>query len=319
MNPRLLIISPVRNEASHIQRVVEAVAEQESPPARWIVIDDSSTDGTRQLLESLGAEVPFLEVRGAAADTPHAAARDRLARAAAPRIFNVGLSDVDWHGYTHIMKLDGDIELPPDYLRILLERFAANSQLGLAGGVLVEPTPEGGALPIAIPRHHVHGALKCYSRECLIAIGGVQERLGWDTIDETFARMHGFSTMSFDDLVSVHHRPWGSADGAIRGRVRLGECAYITQYPPLWIALRSVKLGFSQKPRGIMGIAYVFGYVRAALRRRERVSDPAYRRFVRSELRGRMIQFATSGRDSSMVAAASAPSRVGGRLSNDNT
>lgn len=309
MTPRILIISPVRNEAAHIERVVRSVAAQQLLPARWIVIDDSSTDGTRQLLDSLASSVPFLDARDAVGDTPHAQARDRLAKAAAPRIFNMALETVDWHAYTHVMKLDGDIELPPDYLRLLLERFAADPQLGVAGGVLVEPLPEGGVRPITIPRHHVHGALKCYSRECLVAIGGVQERLGWDTIDETYARMRGFSTLAFDDLVSVHHRPWGSADGAIRGRVRLGECAYITHYPPVWIALRSLKLAVSQKPRGIMGMAYVYGYVRAALRRRERVGDSTYRRFTRTELRRRLLDLVTTGRDQTAVAAVPSPPR----------
>ena len=49
----------------------------------------------------------------------------------------------------------------------------------------------------------------CYTRACFEAIGGVQERLGWDTIDETYARMRGFKTRSFTDLVAVHHRPLG--------------------------------------------------------------------------------------------------------------
>ena len=154
-----------------------------------------------------------MEVLEAEASSPHAGARDRLARAAAPRNFNLGLASVDWRQYTHVMKLDGDIELPPHYLRVLLERFAADPRLGLAGGVLVEPMPDGEARRLVIPRHHVHGALKCYSRECFEAIGGVQERLAWDTIDETYARMRGFATVSFEDLVSVHHRRWGSADG----------------------------------------------------------------------------------------------------------
>ena len=42
------------------------------------------------------------------------------------------------------MKLDGDIELQPDYLRQLLARFEADPPLGLAGGVLVEPQADGG-------------------------------------------------------------------------------------------------------------------------------------------------------------------------------
>ena len=304
MSPRILIISPVRNEAEHIERVVHSVASQELPPARWIVLDDNSTDETCELLESLSAELPFMEVRSVGPTTPHAGARDRLARAAAPRNFNLGLAAAELADYTHVMKLDGDIELPPHYLRVLGERFAADPQLGLAGGVLVEPLPDGALRPIAIPRHHVHGAVKCYSRECFEAIGGVQERLGWDTIDETYARMRGFTTVSFEDLVSLHHRPWGSADGALRGITRLGECAYITHYPALWVLLRSVKLA-ARRPYGLHGLAYVFGYVRAALRRRERVSDPAYRRFTHRELRGRALGM--MARDPSHAAVAAQP------------
>ena len=143
MEPRILIISPVRNEATHIERVVRSVVAQDLQPAGWIVLDDNSTDGTRELLESLAAEVPFLEVHAVPAHTPHAGARDRLARAAAPRNFNLGLGLTDWQQYTHVMKLDGDIELAPNYLRVLMERFAAYPQLGLAGGVLIEPQPVG--------------------------------------------------------------------------------------------------------------------------------------------------------------------------------
>jgi biofilm PGA synthesis N-glycosyltransferase PgaC len=288
MQPRILIVSPVRNEAAHIERVVRAVAAQELPPARWIVIDDRSSDDTLELLRRLEAEVPFMEVHEARPDVSHAGARDRLARAAAPRNFNAGLAHADWREYTHVMKLDGDIELPPNYLRVLAERFAADSRIGLAAGVLEEPMPDGPPRKLVVPPHHVHGALKLYSRECFAAINGVQERLAWDTIDETYARMRGFTTISFTDLVSLHHRPWGSADGATRGRIRLGQCAYITHYPLTWVLLRSVKLAWG-KPKGTHGAAYLYGYVQAAARRTERVEDRAYRRFTRRELRARML------------------------------
>jgi hypothetical protein len=187
---------------------------------------------------------------------------------------------------------------------VLLERLAADPRLGLAGGVLIEPLPDG-MRSIEIPRHHVHGALKCYSRECLAAIGGVQERLGWDTIDETYARMRGFHTVSFEDLVSVHHRPWGSADGALRGLTRLGECAYITHYPPLWVTLRSLKLAVGRHRGAVVALAYLGGYVRAFVCRRDRVQDPAYRRFTRRELHQRLLGLAFRGRARGMVAARS--------------
>jgi poly-beta-1,6-N-acetyl-D-glucosamine synthase len=287
--PRILIVSPVRNEAAHIERVVRAVVAQELQPARWIVTDDGSTDGTLEMLQRLATDVPFMTVTERAATQHESSARDKLARAAAPRNFNAGLSLADWHEYTHVMKLDGDIEMPPSYLRVLTERFAADERLGLAAGVLDEPTPDGGTRRIRIPAYHVHGALKCYTRDCFEAIGGVQERLGWDTIDETYARMNGFRTESFGDLVSVHHRPFATADGVLRGRARHGECAYIAHYTPTWVVLRSFKIA-GMKPRGLSGVAFLYGYLRAAARRTERVPDKAFKAFTHRELRQRMVR-----------------------------
>lgn len=269
--------------------MVEAVAAQELPPARWIVIDDDSDDDTLQQLQALAERVPFLDVRRAPGDGPASPqARDRLSLAQEIRNFNVALASLDWTEFTHVMKLDGDIELPPQYLRVLMERFAQNPTLGIAGGVLVEPTAAG-VRRIPIPEHHVHGALKCWSRACFEAIGGVQERLGWDTIDQTYARMRGFQTQRFTDLVSVHHRPLASADGALRGHARHGECAYITHYDPLWVALRSLKVA-GRAPRGLSGAAFLYGYARSAVRGVERVPDPEYRRFTRRELRRRLLR-----------------------------
>lgn len=290
MTPSILIVSPVRNEAKHIEKVARAVAAQELAPARWIVTDDRSDDGTLAILRRLEPEIPFLTVLAEEdLDEPTPASRDRLASAAAPRNFNRGLATVEVSDFTHIMKLDGDIELAPGYLREMLERFAADPRLGLAGGVLDEPTPAGGVRRLQIARNHVHGALKLYTRECFEQIGGVQERLGWDTIDEVYARMRGFTTRSFADVVSVHHRPLGSADGTLRGHARHGVCAYIAHYPPEFVMARALRVA-CRRPAVLSGLVFAFGYARAAARRVERVPDPEYRCFARRELRVRLVR-----------------------------
>ena len=105
--------------------------------------------------------------------------------------------------------------------------------------------------------------------------------------------MRGFTTRSFTDIVSVHHRPIGSADGTVRGRARHGECAYIAHYSPLWVALRSLKVART-RPLGLSGLAFFYGYVRAAVRRTEQVPDREFRRFTRRELRRRMLEGVTA-------------------------
>ena len=284
---RLVIISPVYNEAAHIERVAAAMQAQTRAPDLWVVVDDGSTDDTLELLRRLEPEIGFLQVVEAPPAPELAATRDRLAAAAAPRAFNVGLAaagdDFDFVG-----KLDGDIELPPDYYERMLERFAADPALGLAGTVLVEDH-DGEWKRIPIPAYHVHGAVKLYRRACFDAIGGVRDTLGWDTIDETYARLHGWQTRSFEDIAGRHHRHWGSAQGRLRGRARHGVCAWICGYGPGWIALRSLKLALA-KPRVLSGFAFAFGYARAAIVRTPRVDDVAFRRLVRRELRGRIVR-----------------------------
>jgi biofilm PGA synthesis N-glycosyltransferase PgaC len=281
----LLLITPVRNEAAHIVRTARAVEAQPRPPDLWVVVDDGSDDPTPDLLRRLAAEIPYLRVlttpRGHTKHGP-----DRLALAAEARAFNWALSQVDLDGYTHIGKLDGDIELPADYFERLLERMEREPRLGIAGGMLLEP--DGGRWRRErVPEYHVRGALKLYARVCFEAIGGIDERLGWDTIDETYARLHGFETRSFTDLVARHHRPEATADGALRGRARHGQCAYILHYGLPWVVLRSVKEA-AYRPVGLTGAAFLFGYLRSALRREPRVEDDAFRRLVRRELRDRL-------------------------------
>jgi biofilm PGA synthesis N-glycosyltransferase PgaC len=286
MDPRLLIISPVRDEAEHIERVARSVAAQTRPPDAWVVVDDGSEDKTTEILHSLAGALPFMRIVSTPAGYT-ASDGDRLAAAAAPRAFNWGLRLVQWREFTHLGKLDGDVELPPEYFERLLAEFDRDPALGIAGGVISERIGPGWRL-VRIPRYHVRGALKVYTRECLEAIGGVQERLGWDTIDETYARMRGFSTRSVPDLVTRHHRHWGTADGSLRGRARHGECAYVLRYGLPWALLRSLKVA-AARPRGLSGAAFVYGYLRAAAQGAPKVDDDDFRRFVRRELRRRML------------------------------
>jgi poly-beta-1,6-N-acetyl-D-glucosamine synthase len=284
---RLLVISPVRNEAAHIERVALAMAAQTRRPDMWILVDDQSTDETPRILARLAEQLDFITVLGSPPRPREEASRDRLAVAAEARAFNFALASVPWRTFTHIAKLDGDIELPPRYFELLLDRFAEDPALGLAGGALRESDGSKGREDTPSD-YHVRGALKCYTTDCLSAIGGIEERLAWDTNDEIFARLRGFRTRTVADLVALHLRPCASADGVLRGIARHGRCAYIAQFPLSWISLRAVKIAL-QPPLLLSGAVFLGGYLWAGVVRTPRVDDPEFRRFIRRELRGRML------------------------------
>lgn len=285
---RLLIVSPVRNEGAHIERVVRAVAAQTRQPDLWVIVDDASTDGTLETLQALAQDVSFLRVMSAPPRPSEAGTRDRLAIAAEAKSFNTGLNTVDWEQFTHIGKLDGDVELPPTYFEEVLAAFEEDPRIGMACGELIE-YHRGQPRLLQKASHHVHGALRVYTIECFRRIGGIREQLGWDAIDEVYARMLGYRTGSVGDLQAIHHRPAGSADGTLRGRARIGQIAYIAGHSASWTAARSLKIALG-RPLGLTGLAFLYGYFRAALRRTPRVEDPQYRRYVRWETRQRIQQ-----------------------------
>lgn len=280
---RLLIISPVFNEAAHIEAVVRGMATQIRPPDEWIVVDDRSTDGTLELLTDAAQAVPFMRVISAP-PLSIAMGTDRLLHASEARAFNHGLRLSA--GFTHVGKLDGDIELPSDYYERLIPRFRDDPRLGIAGGVLCERSIRSWKVRGDSDLQHVRGALKLYSRECFEAVGGVREVLGWDGVDEVLARMSGYHTQSFGDLVARHHRAVGSAQGRLRGHRRLGRCMYVEGYPPAWILARAIKVATS-RPRLLSGAAYCAGYAEAAARGVPRFEADGYRQHLRRELRTR--------------------------------
>jgi glycosyltransferase involved in cell wall biosynthesis len=284
MSARLVVISPVRDEAATLPLVARSLEAQTRLPERWLIVDDGSTDATREIARELERRLPWVELLEAPPAVDSDQPAQRLAEAAEALAFNRGLEAAG--DFTHVAKLDGDVELPPDFLERSLDAFAREPRLGIAGGDLVEPVGGGWRL-LAVPEHHAHGGLRIYSRECLEAVGGVREQLGWDTIDLTYARMQGFETRLLPGPPARHHRPWGSSGGRLRGFARYGECAYIVRYGLPWVAARSVKVA-ATRPYGLSGAAFLAGYLRAAVSSRERVEDERFRRFVRAELRARM-------------------------------
>jgi biofilm PGA synthesis N-glycosyltransferase PgaC len=283
----VLIVSPVRNEAEHIAVVARSVAAQSRPPDLWLVVDDGSDDATPELLRELAEEIAFMRVMA----TPQRYTEDsgdRLQVAAEARAFNHALGTVDVGDFDYVGKLDGDIELPEAYFERLLAEFDQDPELGIGGGTLVERVGSEWKTMKTAP-HHVRGALKLYSGPCFAAIGGIQELLGWDGIDQTYARMRGYKTRSFDHIVARHLRPCGSADGVLRGRVRHGEVYYVLGFSAPWIAMKSLKYA-AMRPPVISGLAFVYGYARAAARSVRRVEDMEYRRFVRRDERDRVLR-----------------------------
>src|SRR5688500_6392024 len=103
--PTYAIVSPVRDEAADFARTAGTVIAQTHRPTRWVVVDDGSTDGTRELAERYAAEHDWSVV------IDSGQSHERARGAPIVRAFQRGRAKLD-EGPEITVKLDGDLFLP---------------------------------------------------------------------------------------------------------------------------------------------------------------------------------------------------------------
>jgi poly-beta-1,6-N-acetyl-D-glucosamine synthase len=272
-------VTPARDEEILLPGLIASLSNQTCPPSLWIVIDDGSSDKTAEIMEQAAREHEWIEV--------HHLERSRPRAAGGESVIMSFLRPEVWRCYDFILRLDADLTFEPTVISQLLREFARESRLGIAGATLYEHSEEGWS-ESRQPSFHTRGALKMYSRDCFAAIGGLDSGLGWDTLDEARAMMHGYHTRSFRHIRARHHRAQGSAEGLLRGRLAAGRAAYRIGYSPAFMLARSVHRMF-QTPMIVGSAALLAGYMEGYLRGLPKAASPDLQRFIREQQFSRLL------------------------------
>lgn len=287
--PAYVLVTPVRDEAATIGITIEAVLAQTRLPAEWIIVSDGSTDGTNEIVERFAQQnsrICLLKV-------PQRAERSF---AAVVENTELGIRALKASDFGFLGLLDGDVRFAPDYFERLMERFAEDARLGLAGGVVVDV-----GTPMRLPRNRqdVPGAVQFYRRECFESLGGLcaVPEGGWDAISCAVARMNGFRTELCVDLVVEHLKPRNASQGGpLRRKFQMGVRDYVLGYHPLFELCKCLGR-LHEAPMVIAAVAWWCGYCTAAITRRSRSISSVVVDHIRSEqllrLRvGRCLNFA---------------------------
>src|SRR5204863_4671081 len=114
---------------------------------------------------------------------------------------------------------------------------------------------------------------------CLEDVSPLEERIGWEAVEEARAALRGWTTRSLDDLAFYHHRRLGERDGAWRAWVAQGHLAHHLGYR-LPFTLLKVAYRLRREPAAV---GMLWGWLDAARRRDERHPDEAVRDYVRRQ------------------------------------
>jgi hypothetical protein len=281
---KLVVVVPILDEERHLPALLESIASQHRPPDRLLLVDDGSSDGSPQLAEAFAREHPYAT---ALRRPPKRAAPDRLADAGELRAFAWALDTLE-EPWDVAGKLDADLRLAAGTLASLEARFRADDRLGIAGPLLRSIDEAGRDVVYRTRPEHVEGATKFYRRACLDEIGPLPPILGWDTIDEIRARMHGWRTAGGEagEEPVMHLRQMGAHDGLTRAFRRWGACAYGYGEHPLHVLLIALRR-MRERPVVLGGASYLAGWALAGARRAPR-AEPELRAYVRRDQLGRI-------------------------------
>jgi len=275
MNPRYIIVTPVRDEEKYIEATIESILMQTIKPAEWVIVDDGSSDRTGEIADRLAAKHPWIQV-------VHRENRGfRKSGGGVMEAFYDGFNTLRCKDWEFLVKLDGDLGFAADYFEKCFEHFRQDSELGIGGGDICHMI-DGQMVVEQNPRFHVRGATKIYRRECWEAIGGLWPAPGWDTIDEVKANMLGWKTYAFKELQLYHHRLTGLEEGLFRDRVKHGVACYVSGYHPLFVVVSCVRR-LSKKPRVTGSIGMMYGFVKAHFTRPSRIQDRSYFAYIRGQ------------------------------------
>jgi hypothetical protein len=273
-----LLVTPCRDEATYARRTLDSVVRQTVRPRTWIIVDDGSTDDTPAILAEYAALFPWIQV---------VRRDDRGKRAVGPGVvdaFYVGLHSVDWKSYEFSCKFDLDLDIPPRYFEILIERMHAMPRLGTCSGkpYFIDEA-SGKRISEKCGDEMSVGMTKFYRNTCFAEIGGYVREVMWDGIDCHRCRMLGWIACSWDEpeLQFIHLRPMGSSQKSIwTGRMRHGYGQYFMGTGIVYMTASAV-FRMAHPPYVFGGLAMWWGYVRAALAGKLRYPDLVFRKFLR--------------------------------------
>ncbi len=276
-----VLVTPVRDEEKTIGRTIEAVLKQTLLPREWVIVSDGSTDATDDIVRRAADENPWIRLL---AVTP------RPGRSFAAVVHNTeaGIRNLEFRNYAYLGLLDSDVEFQVDYFEQIMRRFEAEPALGLAGGVVIDV----GLPKDRFPRNRIDvpGAVQFFRRECFDRIGGLIPipEGGWDGMTCAMARMQGYKTRLFTDLVVDHLKPRNvSEGGVVRRKWQMGVRDHALGYHPLFELVKCVGR-LKDQPRVIGALAWWTGYCTAQLQRHPRIVDASVVAYIRSEQMDRL-------------------------------
>lgn len=269
---KYIIVSPVKNEANHINLTLDSVINQSIKPVEWVIVDDGSSDETLSILNEYQEKYSWIKVYKK--DNYN---EERSGGAKVVRAFNYGLKKLKCLDYDFLVKLDGDLKLPERYFEEVINTFHSDEKIGICGGYILNKYGDKLIMEGKLD-YHVRGAFKSVRKQCFEEICGFKEIWNWDGMDQMEAFRLGWKTKVFNTPV-VHYKPTSSAYNPIKFHFKCGLNAYKLRNNIILVLLRALGK-IKTKPIILTPIIYLLGYIYAFIIQEPKLIDKELGQFT---------------------------------------
>lgn len=245
---------PCRNEEGNLSNVLDHVFNQTLPYSEVIIINDASTDRTKEIAHDYSCSLVDLTAKH----------ESYLGRPELATIFNHAFEIIErWELKSdYIMQLGADTLIPEHYNMEMLVRMNINKNLVIAGGVIRGEKQY---------ETHVRGNGRYYqTRFWFDNIERYPINFTWETFPLFIAQYLGFEVKHYPDLIMTPLRPTNYYKGQYGHAMR--DLGY---FPPYALG-RCILSAFMDRRDGInMLINYLTSPYRS--------QDPEVKHFIRSQ------------------------------------
>ncbi|MGX1024103.1 glycosyltransferase family 2 protein [Flavobacterium sp. CS20] len=232
---KFAVIIPAYNEEEHLSKCLKSLLNQTLKPHTIVVVDDSSTDNTGEIIKAFENKNTIITSIYQASETKHLPGQKVI------NAFKKGLNSLNLNDFDIICKFDADLIFPSHYLEEINKAFVSDKKIGLCGGVCSVENSGRWQTEKLTNLDHIRGALKAYRVEAFKDIGGLPSQMGWDTADEFKLRYKKWKINVLHNLPVKHLKPTATSyqDSYFK---KQGQVFYALRYSFLLTLIASLKI-----------------------------------------------------------------------------
>ncbi len=251
-----ILVTIVRNEITNIGNLIKSVKNQSLKPKFWLIFDDQSNDGTKEILLNLNAEWITVEEAKEYAERSLLNYSNILSQCFEIIEKLVSSKNISWE---YIAVVDGDVILENKYFDHLTQYLKKHKNVGIVSGKLIDSTfnkeiYQRNELP--------WGAANLYRKECLKDIGGFASAPSHNSVENVLANIKGWKTKILSTTEFFHQRDMGAKKGYFAGYHAMGGAAKWLGITLTYALTKSIYLTFKIHPAA--GIGYLVGFSEAS-------------------------------------------------------